>query len=78
MQWEIRKAITSSEPEAGKLYRDRDNDLFFYLGEDVRNPWLEITSDGASRRADDFPNGPLTELEVKDYGEAITEKLRRY
>lgn len=77
MQWEIRKAVSSSEPEAGKLYRDRDGDLFFYLGGDVGNPWLEITSDDiAQRRTEDYPNGPLTELAVEQYGLAITEKLR--
>lgn len=77
MEWEIRKAVQKSEPEPGKLYRDRDGDLFMHLG-DGREPWLEYTSNGVVRRVDDYPNGPLIELEIDEWAEAITEKVKGY
>lgn len=78
MQWEIRKSeVEKSEPEAGKLYRDRDDDLFMYLGSGLDEPWLEYT-DTVQRRVDDYPNGPLMELSVDEWAAAITEKIRGY
>jgi hypothetical protein len=77
MPWEIIKAVSKSEPVVGKLYRDRDGDLFFYLGD--QDPWLEITNKGdAERRTEDYPNEPLSELHLDEWADAITEKIRSY
>lgn len=77
MQYEIRKsAVEMSEPEAGKLYRDSDGDLFMYLGSGLDEPWLEYKYYGIHRRVDDYPNGPLLELSVDEWADALTEKLR--
>lgn len=76
--WEIRKSASRSEPVEGKLYRDRDDDLFFYLGSGTYEPWLEIKGNGAHRRDENYPNGPLTELDTEEYGEALIEKIRSY